>query len=159
MSEPTRDLNRNDLLGAPELVLHREYVPALGGWVYLKASLSTYEIEEWEASNRREAVEADKRVLKPVLGVRARFLAKCVCDKAGALLFRPEDVEILLRKPNHWIGPLFEKAFELNTLSAKAVDDAKKNSSQTQTGGLVTGSPLDLLAEAGQSIPTNSSAV
>ena len=144
-----KDLTRNDLLNAPTLVIEPFDIPTLNGRVWIKA-LSQKDVEEWEQSNK------DKDG-KTVAGYRGRLLLRCLCDKVGNPLLRADDAERFFTQLNHWIGPLFDKAFEVNTMSRAAVDDVKKNSGPTLNGDSASASQSPS-PESMPSIPTTSSA-
>jgi hypothetical protein len=68
--------------------------------------------------------------------------AASICDASGALLFTEADVEALAAKSWVAMNRVIDASADLNGLTPKAVDDAKKNSAgETATSGSSTDSP------------------
>lgn len=111
----TRDLFLSHTV-APEPV----DVPGLGR-VFVRA-MSARERLAFE-----EAAKAPGRVLAPTL------ICFSACNDSGTLLFGPADVDALHDRPWKTLAPVYEKALELNRVTAA--------DTETAAGELKTGQP------------------
>lgn len=59
--------------------------------------------------------------------MKARFLALCLCDDKGELVFRPDQVEALGKKSGAVLARIWKKALALNKLGKDDVDELVKN--------------------------------
>ena len=76
--------------------------------------------EQFEATVKEDAQAATGLV-------RARWLRWTVCDESGKLLFGDEDVDALAQLDAEILIPVFDKALDINGLSAKSMEVAEKN--------------------------------
>jgi len=82
--------------------------------------------DSFEASNY---TTDDKGKLKPDLrNVRARLLARCLCNEAGDRLFTDADAPKLGKMAALLAVPIYEACRKLNRMDADDVDEAEKNS-------------------------------
>lgn len=100
----------------PALAQETVKVPALGDEVIVsEMSASDRDAYEREASKFREA-GADG------VGIRARFLVRCLRNPDGTLMLRADEAPLLSRWPASVIDPLIEVATRLNGMGQKEVD-------------------------------------
>lgn len=113
-------LTRQQILAADDMGLLEIKVPEWGGSVYCRVM----------SCGERDAYENDW-VLNKHKGVenfRAKFLAKCLCDDKGELLFPgDEGVQDLARKSSKVLSRIWAKAMEHNALTEKDVEELAKN--------------------------------
>jgi hypothetical protein len=113
-------LTKEQILAADDMGLMEIKVPEWGGSVFCRVM----------SCGERDAYENDW-VLNKNKGVenfRAKFLAKCLCDEKGELLF-PGDagVQALAKKSSKVLGRIWTKAMEHNALTDKDVEELAKN--------------------------------
>jgi len=65
---------------------------------------------------------------KSVDMVRAKLVAKCLCDEKGERLFAETDIPQLGEKSAAVLDRLFSECMKLNRFSKEDVDDLAKNS-------------------------------
>jgi hypothetical protein len=113
-------LTKQQIIDADDMGLLEIKVPEWGGSVFCRVM----------SCGERDAYENDW-VLNKSKGVenfRAKFLAKCLCDEAGDLLFPgDEGVQLLSKKSSKVLGRIWTKAMEHNALTDKDVEDLAKN--------------------------------
>jgi hypothetical protein len=114
------DLTIADIIGADDLNILTAKVPEWTkdgepGTVYLR--LMTV--------GERDAYECEWLVNKEkgVANFRSKFLARCLCDKAGSRLFTDADVEKLAAKSVAVVDRLFKKAMKHNAMSMADVEE------------------------------------
>jgi hypothetical protein len=73
--------------------------------------------------------------------LRARLVALCVVDEAGARVFAPDDVEALGQKSAAALERLFTAAQRACGLSAQDVEELAGNSESARRGGSTSTSP------------------
>jgi hypothetical protein len=113
-------LSKDAIIGADDLGLLKVSVAEWGGDVFIRVMTvgerDAYE-NEWVAS-RGKGVE----------DFRTKFLARCLCDEDGKLLFTtPEDVAKLAKKSAKVMSRLWQQAMEHNALSDGDVEELAKN--------------------------------
>lgn len=120
-------LTASQILAANDTKIEAVDVPEWGGTVYVRVLRGTDRdrFEEWVNK------EKDK-------SVRCRFLVSALCDDKGSLLFTPGQVEALNEKSGDVLSRVFERAWDINYLSPKAVDELGKDSPSDQSGGSTT---------------------
>jgi len=58
---------------------------------------------------------------------RINFVSMCLCDEAGERIFSEKDFKQLADIPSDLLGQIFDKAYEINGFTVKAVEQAEKN--------------------------------
>lgn len=58
---------------------------------------------------------------------RSSLVACCLCDETGERIFTDAEIDKVGELPTDLVSKLFEAAYELNGMGAKAVDVAEKN--------------------------------
>lgn len=123
-----KGLDRNAILATPDLPIEPVDVPAWGGVVYVRG-LSAAGRDAYEASlSRIEGVGKKQTRVADLSNVRAKLLARCVCDQAGELLFTDADIEALGAKSAEALEPLIEKAQALSGMTERDVERLEGNS-------------------------------
>jgi len=112
-------LNKDQILSADDLKTETVAVPEWGGEVVIRVMTG-----EERDSFETEIVNDEKRTIK---NIRARFLARVMCDDAGNRLFSDTDVEALGRKSAAVLDKLFAAAQKLNRLTKDDVEELAKN--------------------------------
>ena len=115
-------LTKDQILQADDIVKELVHVPEWGGTVYVKAMTET------EYSYFEEQILSDKNK-SDMSNVRAKLCAMSIVDKAGSLLFSPEDILVLSKKSVKAINRIFKVAQSLNI---EDVEELVKNSVTTQ---------------------------
>lgn len=113
-------LTREQILAADDLGLLEIKVPEWGGSVYCRVM----------SCGERDAYENDWVINKNngVDNFRAKFLAKCLCDQKGELLFPgDEGVQSLARKSAKVLSRIWTKAMAHNALTDNDVEELAKN--------------------------------
>jgi hypothetical protein len=115
-------LSASQILSANDTKVQSVDVPEWGGTTYVRVLRGTDRdrFEEWVNK------EKDK-------SVRCQFLVLTLCDESGTLLFTPDQVAALGEKSGDVLARVFDKAWEINYLSAKAVDELGKGSPSVQS--------------------------
>lgn len=113
-------LSKDAILGADDLGMLKVEVPEWGGDVFVRVMTvgerDAYE-NEWVASKG-----------KGVEDFRTKFLARCLCDDKGTLLFTTaEDFAKLAKKSAKVMSRLWQKAMDHNALSDADVEELAKN--------------------------------
>jgi hypothetical protein len=120
-------LSASQIISANDTKVEPVEVPEWGGTVYVRVLRGTDRdhFEEWVNK------EKDK-------SVRCRFLVLSLCDETGGLLFKPEQVTALGEKSGDVLARVFDRAWEINYLSPKAVEELGKDSPSGQSDGSTT---------------------
>jgi hypothetical protein len=105
-------LSKADILGANDIKITKVDVPEWGGEVYVR-TLKGVERDQFEDQYQQSKMQ----------NFRARFLVLALCDEAGVRVFSDDDAKLLAEKSSAVLGSLFDKAWEINAMSTKAVDD------------------------------------
>ena len=116
-------LKREEILGAGDLPTETVAVPEWGGEVIVKTMMAA-ERDAWEAANVKGR---GKSARLEMVNIRARLVAATVVDEAGALLFKPGDVEALGAKSGAAMDRVFAAAMKLNGLSDRDLEELEKN--------------------------------
>lgn len=112
-------LDRKQILDANDLNLLEVNVPEWGGSVYIRVMT----VGERDAYEREWIGKRDTGVDN----FRTKFLQRVLCDQAGELLFTPDDLTSLAKKPANIMCPLWEKAMQHNRLMGSDVEELAKN--------------------------------
>lgn len=116
-------LTKEQILSADDKTREKIDVPLWGGEVYVQSiGGGDRELFELEFS-----VAAAKGLPFEKANVRARFLAACLCDQDGRLLFNAEDVEALGVKSNVVLCELFDVAKRVSKFGSDTTDELVGN--------------------------------
>ena len=115
-------LTASQILAADDTKTEAIDVPEWGGTVYVKTLRGT------DRDSFEESLSKEKD--KPF---RSRFLVMTLCDEKGKLLFTADQVASLGEKSSLVLNRVFDKAWEINYLSPKAVDELGKDSPSAQS--------------------------
>lgn len=123
-----QSLDREAILAADDLKIEPVDVPEWGGRVFVR-SLSGIQRDalDGDGLRRKKAGQSDWEHF------RGRYAAACVCDEEGAALFTLSDVEALSAKSASALDRIYEKADELNGISASAMEELTKNSASARS--------------------------
>lgn len=114
-------LTRDQILDAKDFNTKEIDVPEWGGSVFIRV-MSGSQRDAWEADVMK-ASEA-----KSFENMRAKLLARVLCDEKGDCLFNSdEDITALGAKSGVVLQRLFEAATKLNAISKEAQDELVKN--------------------------------
>lgn len=123
-------LNREAILAANDLPTKDVPVPQWGGSVRVR-SLTGAERDQFECD-----ILAARRDGKISPGnVRARYVAMCVVDEAGANVFTPADIEALGRKSAAALDLVYQEILSFNALTEDDVEELVGNSEPAQNEG------------------------
>ena len=120
-------LTKEQILSAQDVKPVSVKVPEWGGTVYVRP-MSAGDRDRWEGDLLDRAEKRKESITAATENLRSVFLAKCLCDEAGELLFGAEDVKALARKNYKPIDRVYEVAQTLNGLSDADVEELEKNS-------------------------------
>lgn len=138
-------LTRDAILQRDDIVRETVPVPEWGGEVMI-TTMTGAQRDAWEQSLVAKATG------KPdITNVRAKLVAHCAVDEAGALLFRPADIEALGAKSAAALERLAQVAQRLNGLNEKALEEARGNSSGALSAASTLSSPTDTAAPSASS--------
>lgn len=112
-------LSKSAILAADDKKMVDHDVPEWGGSVKLRVMTGT-ERDRFES----EFVGGNKNVEM----VRAKLVAKCLCDDDGQRLFSEKEIPELGEKSAAVLDRLFAECMRLNRFSKNDVDDLAKNS-------------------------------
>ena len=112
-------LNKAAILAADDKKMVDFEVPEWSGAVKLRVMTGT-ERDRFES----EFVNGNKSVDM----VRAKLVAKCLCDETGSRLFTETEIPQLGEKSAAVLDRLFSECMKLNRFSKEDVDDLAKNS-------------------------------
>lgn len=124
-------LSRADILNKSDLIREDVKVPEWGGMVTLRA-LTGAERDAYEAS--MVLTEGGDRRAN-MHNIRARLVARCLCDDEGNRLFSDDEIELLGAKSGAALARLFEVAKRLSGLSNEDIEDLEKNSEAGRSDG------------------------
>lgn len=124
-------LDRSAILDAADLGVEEVYVPEWGGWVRVRG-MTGAERDQFEA----EIVQQRGRSRAPNLqNIRAKLVARCTVDGAGARVFSDADIEALGRKSAAALDRVFEVAQRLSGVTREAVEELAGNSETEPSDG------------------------
>ena len=112
-------LTKEQILKAGDLKIEKIAVPEWGGDVFIRP-LSSRDRDKWEAD-----VSASGKVSYDNL--RAKLVARSICDESGNLLFDESDIPALGQKSAAAMQRLFNRLIDLNQVSDADVDEIVKN--------------------------------
>jgi hypothetical protein len=112
-------LSKSAILAAEDKKMIDHEVPEWGGSVKLRVMTGT-ERDRFES----EFVNGNKSVDM----VRAKLVAKCLCDEEGKRIFSEAEIPTLGEKSAAVLDRLFSECMKLNRFSKEDVDDLAKNS-------------------------------
>lgn len=119
---------------AQPLPIERVEVPALGGFVYIRA-MSGSERDAWEKSL---LVGRGKKRDVDTTNVRARLIARVACNDKGDRLFTDAEAETLGKLRVDVLNTLFEVAQRLSGVSDADVEELGKGSAPAAGSDLST---------------------
>jgi hypothetical protein len=122
-------LGREEIFGANDFTIKKIPVPEWGGNVYIR-NLNGKERDAFEASCI--TTNGTKREVNTI-NMRARLVARSICDAEGAALFTEADVNALGEKSAAALDRIFAAAQELSGLGAQDVENLAKNSEPDQS--------------------------
>lgn len=117
-------LTRDNILEVKDLETAVVSVPEWGGDVRVRLLTGTERHTLYAKAN--ESGKFDMAVFSALL------VTMTLVDDAGVRLFADDEVGIIAGKSSKAVEKVFAKSEELNQLSARAVDEAVKNSEPTQ---------------------------
>ncbi len=120
-------LTKEQILAVQDVKPVAVEVPEWGGTVYVRP-MSAGERDRWEGELLDRSEMRKESIAKAVEDLRAVFLAKCLCDQDGTLLFGSEDLKALSGKSYRAVDRVYEAAQTINGLSEADVEDLEKNS-------------------------------
>lgn len=115
--EYDRVLGASDILSAPDLKRVKVRVPEWGGAVYVRMMTGTQR-DLWESDFREDKSD----------NARAKLAVATLCDAAGNLIFRREQISEVGAKGAAGLERVFDAALKLNRLGKQDIDDLAKNS-------------------------------
>jgi len=124
-------LTKEQILKAKDLPTEVVEVPEWGGSVIVRTLMSDV-FDTWQLAEGKERETGTSRI-------RSSFCAICMVDKDGKVLFTKGDVAALGKKSGVALNRVWEVAQRLNAGDAGAVEDAVKNSSDSQSEDSSTG--------------------
>lgn len=116
---PQKFLTREEILSAPDVIVRAVESPEFGGTVGVRAPECSAR-DAWERDQilLKERGDAAGKSHQDLLAFRSRFLAMCLCDAEGRLLFTAEDVEALGRRNSKAMDRLYSVARQMAGLTA-----------------------------------------
>ena len=143
-------LTREAILAAQDIVTETVDVPEWGGSVLVRG-LSGFEREAFEKAQSREkpaANRAGRRAGQTVTevirdNIRARIVAWCVVDEAGARVFADEDIPALNRKSGAALERVVEVGMRLSGMTEEDVDELAEEMEANPTSAPSSNSPSD----------------
>ena len=122
-------LTRDQILARQDLPVEPIPVPAWGNSVVYVRGLSAAGRDAYEASlSKTEGVGRKAKRVTDLSNVRAKLLARCLCDEQGAPLFTDADVEALGDKSAEALEPLIEAAQRLSGMTDNDIERLEGNS-------------------------------
>ena len=111
-------------------------IPEWGGKVFIRY-ITADEREEWESLDWVQTANGTLKYNKE--HIRARFLAFCLADENGDLLFSQDDIDVLSKQPAHIISGLYQIARQINVVGDDDILELAKNLSKSRGKGLSVG--------------------
>ncbi len=109
-------LTRDAILRVEDLPLHEVAVPEWGGMVLIRA-MTGGERDRFEAAWKQD----------PSSDIRARLAQATLCNPAGDLIFKLEDVPSLSAKSSKALDRIFTAATIHNGITDRDVEELRKN--------------------------------
>jgi hypothetical protein len=125
-------LSRDAILTAQDLTTELVNVPEWGGDVYVK-SLTGSERDAFEGSLLSTDAKGKNKVT--YTNIRAKLVAKTVCDENGVRLFTDDDIKDLSKKSAAALQRVFEVAQRLSGLSDEDVKELTGELKNDQSEG------------------------
>ncbi len=122
-------LRREDILAASDIQTEEVEVPEWGGCVLVRG-MTGAERDEFEASVMERK---GKNVRFNLNDARAKLVAACVVDEAGARVFSDSDVRLLTRKSAAALDRVAQAAQRLSGLREDDLEELAKNSPSGQS--------------------------
>jgi hypothetical protein len=117
-------LTREQILEARDMRVEKVKVPEWGGEVFVR-SLTAAERDDFEGS----IVTRDGSKLDfSIANIRAKLVARTVCDEAGNRIFTDADILLLGEKSAEPVDRIYDVAQRLSGLSDKDMEELEKNS-------------------------------
>ena len=121
-------LTREQILAAIDLKIEAVDVPEWGGVVYVR-NLTGRGRDRFDRSRYRVVGKGTQRDVEILYeDTRASLLAASICDQAGTLLFREQDIDALTEKNGAVLDRLFAIAQRLSGLRPEDIEARAKNS-------------------------------
>jgi hypothetical protein len=130
-------LGREDILHSKDLKFEEVDVPEWGGTVRVRVMTGS----ERDAFEQSIISQNTKDSNKNMVNLRAKLVARTVCDDNNKRIFTDSDISLLGEKSAGALDRVFEVAQRLNRLGAKDVDNLAKNSESEEKGGSISLSP------------------
>lgn len=108
-------------------------VPEWGGEVYVRC-MAAGDRDLWEGELIQRSAKRQESIKESVKNLRAVFLAKCICDADGKLLFGPDDIEALSAKSYQAIDRVYEVAQTVNGLTDADVAELEEATPSKKRG-------------------------
>ena len=128
------DLSAADILGAPDRITEKLYVPEWKGNVYIR-TISGSERDEFEKTLMKERMQinAESGQMEMVQeqdlsNVRSKLLVRVLCDKDGAPIFTVEHIAALGDKSAAALTRVYNRASAQNRVSDADVKELAGNS-------------------------------
>lgn len=112
-------LTAESILAAQDLTIKTITVPEWGGEVSYRA-ITLEELRKWEDAVNAEGAKPD--------AMMAHLLVLSLCNERGELLFKPDDVNLLVGKNGQAVKSLYEACCELNGIGKAGRKVAQGNS-------------------------------
>lgn len=112
-------LTKEQILAADDMGLLEVQVPEWGGSVFVRVM----------TVGERDSYENDWMVNKNkgVENFRSKFLQRVLCDEAGELLFKADEIALLAKKSARATTRVWGEAMKHNALTDDDVEDLAKN--------------------------------
>lgn len=134
MTDEQKVLTADQILSAEDSDLRPVQVPEWkdpktgADTIYLR-TMSAKERDAWEADSIENRQKFEGKPLRMQLqNMRARFLARCICDQNGKLLFNEKQIEKFGDKSSLVLSRLWNEASSMNGLNKEDVDELVGNS-------------------------------
>lgn len=111
-------LTREQILAADDIKRQAVKVPEWGGDVFVKV-MTGEERDAFELDTLAEG--RDRR------NIRAKLLARCLCDDNGKRLFTDAEIAALAAKSGGALNRLFDVAIKLNRIGNDEIEELEKN--------------------------------
>ena len=116
-------LTREQILKASDIAIEKVSVPEWGGDVYVKG-MTAKERDSFESSI---IIKAGKHQRVNMNNIRAKLVARSICDKDGELMFTEKDVSVLADKSASAMQKVFAVAQRLSGITEEDTEDLLKN--------------------------------
>ncbi len=134
-------LTKDQILAAKDAVPVAVEVPEWGGTVYVRP-MSAGERDRWEGELLDRSEKRKESISAATENLRAAFLAKCLCDENGEMLFGQDDdaLNALAAKNYKAMDRAFDVAQRINGMSDADIGELEKNSAGGRRAASSSGS-------------------